>query len=58
MLFALHNQPEIAAENGEEIHKHTAVRKLEVLLFAVTWMDLEAIMLSEVTQRKIIHPTV
>ena len=40
-------------------HTHTmeyyylAIRKNEVLPFAIIWMDLEAIMLSEVSQTKI-----
>ena len=31
---------------------HSAIRKNEILLFVTTWMDLESIMLSEISQRK------
>ena len=31
---------------------YSAVRKKEILPFVTTWMDLEGIMLSEVSQRK------
>ena len=39
------------------IHTHTekyysAIKKNEILPFAITWMDLESIMLSEINQRK------
>lgn len=57
VVLAPHSQPEI--ESGLRMDmKYTnthsgklAVRKFEVPLFAVTWMDLEIITLSEVTQR-------
>ena len=31
---------------------HSAIKKNEILPFATTWMDLEGIMLSEISQRK------
>lgn len=41
------------------IHTHThlgvlAIKKNDILIFAVIWMDLEAIVLSEISQTKII----
>ena len=41
-------------------HKHTmeyysAIKKNEILPFATTWMDVEGIMLSEISQRQIVH---
>ena len=32
---------------------YSAVKKNEILLFALTWMDLEGIMLSQISQTKI-----
>ena len=32
--------------------KHSAIRKRETLLFAVTWMDPDGIMLSEISQMR------
>lgn len=32
------------------VEYHSAVKKKESLLFAVTWMELEGVMLSEVSQ--------
>ena len=32
---------------------YSAIKKNEILPFAMTWMDLEVIMLSEIRQRKI-----
>ena len=32
---------------------YSAIKKSEILLFAMTWMDLEVIMLSEISQTKI-----
>ena len=32
--------------------RYSAIKKNETLPFATTWMDLEAIMLSEISQRK------
>ena len=32
---------------------YSAIKKNEILLFAATWMELEGIMLSEISQRKI-----
>lgn len=41
---------------------YSAIRKNEILPFATTWMDLEGIMLSRITQRKTnamwLHPYV
>ena len=31
---------------------YSAIKKKEILTFAVTWMDLEGIMLSEISQRE------
>ena len=31
---------------------HSAIKKNEIMLFAATWMDLEIIILSEVSQTK------
>ena len=31
---------------------YSAIKKKEILTFAVTWMDLEGIMLSEISQRR------
>ena len=31
---------------------YPAIKKKEILLFAATWMDLEGIMLSEISQRE------
>ena len=31
---------------------HAAIKKNELLPFAATWMDLEGIMLNEISQRK------
>ena len=31
---------------------YSAIKKSEMLLFATTWMELEGIMLSEISQRK------
>ena len=31
---------------------YSAIKKHEILLFAATWMDLEGIMLSEISQRE------
>ena len=31
---------------------HSAIKKNEILPFAMTWMELEGIMLSEISQRK------
>ena len=35
---------------------YSAIKKNETLPFATTWMDLEAIMLSEISQRKTNNP--
>ena len=42
-------------ENVGRIHTHTmdyysAIKKNEIILFAATWMDLEIIILSEISQ--------
>ena len=34
---------------------YSAVKKNEILLFATTWMDLDGIMLSEISQRQILY---
>ena len=34
---------------------YSAIKKNEILLFAVTWMDLKGIMLSEISQRQILY---
>ena len=34
------------------IGHYSAIKKDEILLFATTWMDLEVIMLSEISQTK------
>ena len=31
---------------------YSAIKKIEILPFAATWMDLENILLSEISQRK------
>ena len=31
---------------------YSGIKKYEILLFAATWMDLEGIMLNEISQRK------
>ena len=47
-------------DKEDVIHRHThredyypAIKKNEILPFTATWMDLENIMLSEISQRKI-----
>ena len=34
---------------------YSAIKKNEILLFATTWMELEGILLSEISQRKILY---
>ena len=34
------------------VEYHSAIKKIELLPFAITWMDLKGIMLSEISQRK------
>ena len=34
------------------IEYYSAIKKNEIMLFAATWMDLEVIILTEVSQRK------
>ena len=34
------------------VEYHTAIKKIEIMPFAKTWMDLEGIMLSELSQTK------
>ena len=34
------------------VEYHSAIKKIELLPFAITWMDLKGIMLSEISRRK------
>ena len=34
------------------MHTHSAIKKNEILSFVETWMDLEGIMLSEISQKE------
>ena len=34
---------------------HAAIKKNEIMTFTATWMDLEAVILSEVGQRQILY---
>ena len=48
---------EIHMHTHTHTHTHTmefysAIKKKEILLLAATWMELEGIMLSEISQRK------
>ena len=36
---------------------HAAIKKNEIMTFTATWMDLEAVILSEVGQRQILYDT-
>ena len=36
----------------ERVEYYAAIKKYEILPFAATWMNLEGIMLSEISQRK------
>ena len=36
-----------------DINELTKIKKNEILPFSITWMELEGIMLSEISQRKI-----
>ena len=52
----------IHTNNGVYIYTHTieyysAIKKNEILPFATTWMELEGIMLSEISQRDKHHMT-
>ena len=38
---------------GHKIEYYSAIKKNEILPFATTWMDLEGIMLSEISERKV-----
>ena len=39
-------------EDAGDIYTYTAMKKNEILPFAMTWTELDNIMLSEISQRK------
>ena len=45
-------------DKEDVVHIYSAIKKNEIMLFAATWMDLDIIILSEVSQtRKKYHMT-
>ena len=37
---------------GEQLEYYSAIKKKEILPFAITWMELDGIMLSEIRERQ------
>ena len=52
IYICIYIERERKRERERERQYYSAIKKNEILLFAAKWMELECIMLSEISQRK------
>ena len=52
MSFGRRMDKEVVVHNIYTMEYYSAIKKNEIMSFAATWMDLEIIILSEVSQRQ------